>query len=132
MKRQEGELGKCHARDYSGNAGNVQLGALRAGLFGVWSGGFGFWGFCCVSGMERDAPFAFLGFALASAVSGFALASAVSGFALASAVSGFALASTVSGFALASTVSGFAMASTVSGFAMASTVSGFALASANC
>ncbi|CAG9252301.1 hypothetical protein PCAR4_310001 [Paraburkholderia caribensis] len=36
MKRQEGELGKCHARDYSGNAGNVQLGALRAGLFGVW------------------------------------------------------------------------------------------------
>jgi hypothetical protein len=44
LKRQEGELGKCHARDYSGNAGNVQLGALRVGLFGLVLG------FCCAGG----------------------------------------------------------------------------------
>jgi hypothetical protein len=35
LKRQEGELGKCHASDYSGNPENVQMGfgvALRARL----------------------------------------------------------------------------------------------------
>ncbi|CAN7375751.1 hypothetical protein [Paraburkholderia hospita] len=49
MKRQEGELGKCHARDYSGNAGNVQLGALRVGLFGLVLG------FCCAGGLVEVA-----------------------------------------------------------------------------
>jgi hypothetical protein len=53
LKRQEGELGKCHASDYSGNPEIVQLFALRA-VFGF--------GFCLLVGF-CDAVCVFLLFA---------------------------------------------------------------------